>query len=163
MVKLVLALTFTVICWKKFQIWTYFLNCSAGHLKPCGGPHLARGLLFAHPCSSSVGWRIVARDGICPRLPFIVEFLPIFIFSAVILAPDMLASQSKNVSKYLDDSLDSKKNWAKKWPVGLAPRARQTQPQGQKHVPIMISPKENPTPKTKNIFLKFELEDLLNL
>jgi len=45
----VLALTFTVIYWKKFQIWTYFQNASAGHLKRCRGPHLARGPLFAHP------------------------------------------------------------------------------------------------------------------
>ena len=28
-----------------------FLNVSAGHWKRCGGPHVARGPLFAHPCS----------------------------------------------------------------------------------------------------------------
>jgi len=27
-----------------------FLNVSTGHWKRCGGPHLARGPLFAHPC-----------------------------------------------------------------------------------------------------------------
>jgi len=30
----------------------YFLNASAGHWKRCGGPHLTRGPLFAHPCST---------------------------------------------------------------------------------------------------------------
>jgi len=35
---------------RKFQIWTYFLNASADHWKHCGGPHLACGPLFAHPC-----------------------------------------------------------------------------------------------------------------
>jgi len=26
------------------------MNASAGHRKPCGEPHMARGPLFAHPC-----------------------------------------------------------------------------------------------------------------
>jgi len=26
------------------------MNASAGHLKRCGEPHLARGPLYAHPC-----------------------------------------------------------------------------------------------------------------
>jgi len=36
--------------WKKFRTWWFFLNASAGHWKRCGGPHVACGLLFGHPC-----------------------------------------------------------------------------------------------------------------
>jgi len=44
------ALIFSVISWRKFQIWWFFLNASAGHWKCCGGPHVAHGLLIAHRC-----------------------------------------------------------------------------------------------------------------
>jgi len=43
--------------------------------------------------SSSIGWRVMVWGGMHPRLAFAgVEFLPIFVFSAIILAPDTLAS-----------------------------------------------------------------------
>jgi len=42
------ALTFTMRSWRRSQ--TIFLNACAGHWKRCGGPHLGRGPLFAHPC-----------------------------------------------------------------------------------------------------------------
>jgi len=45
---------------RKFQIWTYFLNASAGHWKRCGGPHSAHGPLFAHPCPKSWLSRLAA-------------------------------------------------------------------------------------------------------
>jgi len=45
--------------------------------------------------SSSIDWRVMAWGGAHPRLAFVgAEFLPIFGFTAIILAPDMLASQS---------------------------------------------------------------------
>ena len=35
---------------KKFQIWRFFLNPSAGRWKRCGGPHAARGFVVGPHC-----------------------------------------------------------------------------------------------------------------
>jgi len=43
--KLASALTFTVKCSRKFQIWRFFLYASTGNWKRFSGPHVARGPL----------------------------------------------------------------------------------------------------------------------
>jgi len=52
-----------------------------------------------------------------------VEFSPIFIFLGHNFSSGYASKPNKD-SKDSDNSLDSKNTWAKKWPIGLAPRAR---------------------------------------
>ena len=54
--KLAWTQTFTVISSRKFQNLMFFLNASPGHWKGCGGPHVARGPLIAHPCLKLCSW-----------------------------------------------------------------------------------------------------------
>jgi len=44
----------------------------------------------------------MAFSQICPGLPFVgLEIYPTFLFSAIILAPDMLATQSKALNTWM--------------------------------------------------------------
>jgi len=59
--------------------------------------------------SSSIGWRVMAWGAIHPRLAFPgVEFLPIFVFSAVILDPDILATQSMALKTWITAKIPNK-------------------------------------------------------
>ena len=96
---------------------------------------------FEH-LSSSIGWWVtsVNQNGKSYLLWNLI-FHPIFMFWAIILAPDMLARQSRSL-KTLDDSLVSKKTWAKKW---LAQGQITSAKKAQKHAPITTSP-QSPKP-----------------
>ena len=59
-----------------------------------------------------------------PMLAFVgVEFLPIFVFWPIILAPDMLESHSRTLKTRITTSFP-KKLEPKIWLIGLGPSAR---------------------------------------
>jgi len=81
---------------------------------------------------SSSFWRLVmtsySQGWNSPRLAFVgAKFWPLFGFWAIILDPDMLASQSRALKTRFRVS-NPKKHWAKKIRIGLGPRARQSWP-----------------------------------
>jgi len=66
----------------------------------------------------------MAMGIIYPGSAFVgVEFLPIFVLLGHIIGSRYARKPAKGY-KDSDDSLDCKKTWAKKWPVGLAPTAK---------------------------------------
>ena len=79
--SLVTALIFSVISWRKFQIWWFFLNASAGHWKRCGGPHVARGPLIAHPCPKQISARTTFVEGNRMTILVLCSYTPVMLYT----------------------------------------------------------------------------------
>ena len=98
-------------------------------------------------------WPASVRGGIHPRLAFVgAKCWPFFGFWAIILDSDMLTSQSRALKTRFRVK-SPKKHWAKKFRVGLGPRARQSWPKiGQKCSHCDVTHKEPKIPAEKNFF-----------
>ena len=78
-------------------------------------------------------------------------------FWAIILSPDVLASQSRAL-KTLFRVTNPKKTWAKKIHIGLAPRARQRRQKCANMLSLWRNTQRIQNPSRKKIFFNFKLK-----